>query len=120
MIVESVPGKIMAEKAPPRKRLAMSALMSVVDDAQTSDPIRPTNPISMQSLAPEAVAEGTGGQQQCRQRDCVGVDDPGEVRLRCLQLLADRRDRDVQAGDATDDHHHRQTHRRDDQRRAHW
>ena len=53
VIVERVPGKIMAEKAPPRKRLAISVEMSVVDDAQISDPIRPTKPISISRLRPK-------------------------------------------------------------------
>ena len=61
VIVERVPGKIMAEKAPPRKRLAISIEMSVVDDAHTNDPIRPTNPISMSRLRPKRSPRAPAG-----------------------------------------------------------
>jgi hypothetical protein len=43
------------------------------------------------ALAPEQVAEAPGEEQQAAERDEVGVDDPGEARLREAEVVLDRR-----------------------------
>ena len=57
-----------------------------------------------ESLAAEAVAEAAGGQQQRREHQVVGVDDPLQLRVRRMQLANKRRERDVDDGRVQ--HHH--------------
>ena len=54
-----------------------------------------------------ASSDAIGGQarrqEQCCERECVGVDDPGQLRLVGAQILRDVRQRDRQCGVAGDD-----------------
>ena len=56
------------------------------------------------SLAAEAVAEAAAGQQQRREHQAVGVDDPLQLRVRRMQLANQRRERDVDDRDVEVDH----------------
>ena len=57
-------------------------------------------------LAPDQVAEAPGEQQQPAEADQVGVDHPGEARLREAEVVLDRRQRDVHDGHVENDHQH--------------
>ena len=65
-------------------------------------------------LAADAVADRAGGQEQRRERQRVGVDDPLQLRLRGADVPRDRRQRNVQAGDGGDHHHQREAHHAQD------
>ena len=56
--------------------------------------------------APDEVAEPTGEQEQAAEADQIGVDDPGEARLREAEIALDRRQRDVDDRHIEDDHEH--------------
>jgi hypothetical protein len=56
------------------------------------------------ALAPDQVAEPAREQQEAAERDHVRVDDPGQVRLREVQVALDRRQRDVH-NRRVEDHH---------------
>ena len=58
------------------------------------------------ALAAEEVAEAAGEQEQAAEGDQVGVDDPGEARLREAEVVLDRRQRDVDDGHVEHDHQH--------------
>ena len=54
----------------------------------------------------DQVAEPSGEQQQAAEGDQVGVDDPGEVRLREAEIVLDRGQGDVHDRLVEDDHQH--------------
>ena len=54
----------------------------------------------------DEIAEPPGQQQQAAERDEVGVDDPGEARLREAEVLLDRGQSNVHDRDVEDDHEH--------------
>jgi hypothetical protein len=62
----------------------------------------------------DQVAEPSGEQQQAAERDQVGVDDPGEVRLREAEIVLNRGQGDVHDRLVEDDHQH--PHAEDDER----
>ena len=63
-----------------------------------------------QRLAPEAVTDRARGQEQGREDDRVGVDDPLELSLGSAGVPGDPGQRDVEAGDGCHDHHHGEAH----------
>src|SRR5207248_1101362 len=72
---------------------------------RTAIPIgRLTRKIQCQPAVPEQVAEAAGEQQEASEGEHVGVDDPGERRLREAEVVADRGQRDVHDGGVDDDH----------------
>ncbi len=56
--------------------------------------------------APDQVAEPPGQQQQAAERDQVGVDGPGEARVREAEVVLDVGQRDVHDGHVENDHQH--------------
>jgi hypothetical protein len=62
-------------------------------------------PTEQQPAAAEPVAEGAGEEQQAGEHDRVGVDDPGDLRLRGTGLPGQVRQGDVEAADGRDDGH---------------
>ena len=66
-------------------------------------------------LAADQVAEPSGQQQQAAEGDQERVDDPGEVALGEVQVVLDRRQRDVHDRHVEDDHQLREAD--DDERR---
>jgi hypothetical protein len=64
-------------------------------------------------LAPDQVAQAPGEQEQAAEGDQVGVDDPGEGRLREAEVILDRGQGDIHDRLVEDDHQH--AHAEDDQ-----
>ena len=69
------------------------------------------------ALATEAIAELAAEQNQRRKHEDVRVDDPLQAALRRVQILLDRRQRDVHDGVVEHDHEQREAHRK--QRQPH-
>ena len=55
-------------------------------------------------FAADQVTDATGKQEQAAERDQVGIDDPGEARLREAEIVLDRRQGDVHDCLVEDDH----------------
>ena len=82
------------ETAPPRpwtKRAAISSVLVLREAAQHRGQREQRHPAQEHPLAPHQVAQPAGQQQEAAERDQVGVDDPGQVGLRDVEVALDRR-----------------------------
>ena len=100
-ISDSVEGASVAPAMPSSARLTIS-ISELVENAASSE-IAPNAaaPIEQQLAAADPVAERAHRDEEARDHEPVDVDDPQQLRAARLEVLADRRDRQVQ---------HRQVH----------
>ena len=88
---------INAADAPIAARQAMSCHISVDSDAERGGDEEADQPELQRTLASEPVTERAGREQQAREHERVGGDDPLQLRGRRVQVARQRRDRDVEA-----------------------
>ena len=103
--IDSVVGKMNAPPIPMRPRATISISGEVERDASAENVPNMTSPAVERLLAPEAIAERAGGEQQAGEHDRVRVDDPLQLRPLGTEVADDRRQRDVEdrVVDADDD-----------------
>ena len=90
-IIPRITADATAPPAPWMKRAAIS-IPWLGASAQASDAsVKTASPIEEDPPLADQVAEPPGEQQQAAERDQIGVDDPGEVRLREAEVVLDRR-----------------------------
>ena len=94
---------ISAPAAPITARHAISSHIDVDIDASAAPTRNSEQPELQRALATEAIAERAGGEQQPGEHERVAGHDPLELRLGGVQLLRERRDRDVEARVADED-----------------
>ena len=103
MMIDSVDGMINAPAAPITARHAISCHIAVDSDASAGADEEQHQPELQRALAPEAVAERAGREQQAGEHERVARDDPLQLRLGRVELARERRDRDVEARVADED-----------------
>ena len=75
--IDSVAGMISAPPMPMKARVTISCVGASRRSAEATEPTpKMTRPMLQRALAPEAVAEAAGGEQQAGEHERVGVDDP--------------------------------------------
>ena len=108
VINDSVAGITRAAPAPCTARPTMTNVASVGQPADEGSGAEDRQADEQCALAPEAVAERAGGQQQTGEDERVGVDDPLQRRGAGVELALQRRQGDVQRRDRHDDHDERE------------
>ena len=112
--IDRVEGMMSAPPIPMRARLAisMSALVASADSSEAAP--NTARPDHERQPATEAVAEAAHGQQQAREYERVGVDDPLQGARRGVELALDRRQSNVE--DRVVQRDDQQGHGQDDER----
>ena len=110
VIVESVPGMIIAAPMPMTTRQAMSVSGACAAAAARRSEAEEHGADEQQGAPPEAIAERAEGQDQRGQGDRVAVGDPGELGARRAEVEADAGQREVDARDRCHDQHEGEAH----------
>ena len=105
-IIPRITAEVIAPPTPWTKRARDEHLLALRQAAEQRGDREHAEAGQEDALAAEEVAEAPGEQEQAAEGDQVGVDDPGEARLREAEVVLDRGQRDVHDGDVEDDHQH--------------
>ena len=111
VIVDSVPGMIIAAPMPMTTRHAMSARRRLGSRRAERGEAEDDGADEQQRPPAEPVAERAEGQHEGGEGDGVAVGDPGELRARRAEVEADAGQRQVDARDRRDDQHEGEAHR---------
>ena len=106
--IESAAGETSAAPRPCRPRLTISHVEPVATAQSSEADVKSTRPMRKTFLRPGQVARAPAEEQEAAEHQRVGVDDPLQVRVGHVEVLLDRRQRDVHDRRVEDDHELRQ------------
>ena len=105
-IMPRMTAEVSAPPMPWMKRATISTDWLSATPQASEAAVKSAEPGEEDVAAAEQVAEPPGQQQQAAEGDQVGVDDPGEARLREAEVGLDRGQGDVHDRRVEDDHQH--------------